>query len=90
MPPGRLAVNHTYDNQGAQTSVAYPLPQGGLPSSFTYTLDAMERPTALTDNNGIVRASGVTYNAANQTTGASYLQWSEARTYNSLLQLTQI
>jgi len=55
--------------------------------TFNYTLDAMGRPTSLADSWNDHRtpttyASGVTYNAANQTSFGG-------RTYNSLLQLTQ-
>jgi len=83
-----LTTSYTYDSQGALTTITYP--GGPYPTSLTYTLDAMERPTALS---GMV--SQVTYNAANQTTGGSFPACcresvAETRTYNSLHQLTRI
>ena len=53
------------------------------PQPFTYALDAMERPTGMTDNAPYTWVSGVTYTAGGQT---SY----GGRTYNSLLQVTHV
>ena len=58
----------------------------GTQTSFTYTLDAMERPTAMTDQNSYAWASGATYNAANQPLNDG----TGTRTYNSLLQVTSM
>jgi len=83
---GTLMATYTYDNQGALTSVAYPLTSnwnsGGNPPpvTYTYTLDAMERPTG----NGV--ASGATYNAGNQ----PLFDGTATRAYNSLLQVTSM
>jgi len=83
---GTLTAAYTYDNQGALTSVAYPLAgnwySGGNPPpvTYTYTLDAMERPTG----NGV--ASGATYNAGNQ----PLFDGTATRAYNSLLQVTSM
>ena len=82
---GSLTASYTYDSQGALTAMAYPLCQSWqicTPPTFTYTLDALERPTTLTGNDNITYVSGVTYNAAGQT---SY----GGRTYYNLLQVTQ-
>jgi RHS repeat-associated protein len=55
---------------------------------LTYTLDAMERPTALSQNypNNYTWASGATYNAANQ----PLHDGTATRAYNSLNQMTSI
>ena len=74
-----VTASYVYDNQGALTSLTYPA--GGPPTTLNYTLDAMERPTAMT---GWV--SGVTYNAANQMLFDGIQHW----TYNSLLQVTSV
>jgi RHS repeat-associated protein len=85
---GALTASYTYDNQGGLTSAAYPQLEtwavGGV-QTFTYTLDAMERPTAMTDSNNYTWATGVTYNPANQMTFDGVKAW----TYNNLLQATQ-
>ena len=83
---GTLTASYTYDNQGALTSMVYPTVENWAISpaqTFTYTLDAMERPTGLAQNypTNYTWVSGVTYNGANQT---SY----GGRLYNNLLQLT--
>ena len=80
---GTLTASYTYDNQGALTSMVYPASAAGLQyyaPTLTYTLDAMERPTGLTDN---IWATGVSYNAANQSSVGG-------RSYNNLLQVTQV
>jgi RHS repeat-associated protein len=87
---GALTASYNYDNQGALTSAVYPQlatwPPGSI-QTFTYTLDAMERPTGLTDNYwNRTWASGATYNAANQ----PLYDGTATRTYNSLLQMTSI
>jgi hypothetical protein len=80
---GSLTASYNYDNQGALTSVVYPSPT----QTFTYTLDAMERPTSLTDNYlNRTWASGATYNAANQ----PLYDGTATRTYNNLLQMTSM
>jgi len=84
-----LTVNYTYDSQGALTSMGHT--NSLYPNNYalyTYTLDAMERPTAMTDNYWTPRtwASGATYNAANQMTYDGGRHFS----YNNLLQMTSI
>jgi YD repeat-containing protein len=90
VPSSALTANYTYDNQGAPTSVVYPpcMTGGGCgtQTSFTYTLDAMERPTAMTDQNNYAWASGATYNAANQPLNDG----TATRAYNRLHQMTSI
>ena len=90
MPSAALTVSYTYDNQGALTSVVYPpcatWETCGTQTSFTYTLDAMERPTAMTDQNSYAWASGATYNAANQPLNDG----TATRAYNRLHQMTSI
>jgi hypothetical protein len=47
---GSLAASYNYDNQGALTSVVYPVLETWAVSpvqTFTYTLDTMERPTGI-------------------------------------------
>jgi RHS repeat-associated protein len=83
-----VTASYAYDNQGALTSMVYPPLQTwptGSTQTFTYTLDAMERPTAMMDSNNYTWATGVTYNPANQMTWDGAKAW----TYNNLLQATQ-
>ena len=82
-----MTASYTYDNQGALTSMGYTLPvyPGGA-QVFTYTLDAMERPTGMTDNMNLTYASGAAYNAANQPLNDG----TGTRTYNNLLQVTSM
>jgi YD repeat-containing protein len=50
---GALTASNNYDDQGVLTSVIYPIVEnwaGSLTRTFTYTLDAMERPTGLSEN----------------------------------------
>jgi YD repeat-containing protein len=87
---GSLTASYNYDNQGALTSVVYPTLETWAVSptqTFTYTLDAMERPTGMTDNYlNRTWATGATYNAANQ----PLYDGTATRTYNNLLQVTSI
>jgi YD repeat-containing protein len=81
---GSVTASYTYDNQGVAANLALT----GA-SSLTYALDALERPTGLTDSNGSTWVSGVSYNAANQLVQASFPLGTESWSYNSLLQVTQ-
>jgi RHS repeat-associated protein len=88
---GALTATYNYDSQGALTSMVYPTEETWAISptqTFTYTLDAMERPTALSQNypNNYTWASGATYNAANQ----PLYDGTATRAYNSLNQMTSI
>ena len=64
---GGLTASYAYDSQGALTSVVYPQCSTwticGSQTSFNYALDAMERPTGMTDQDNHIWASGATYNA---------------------------
>src|SRR5579862_5918298 len=57
---------------------------------YTNSFDSMSRLTGLTDQNNNTDVSSVTYNAANQLLGITYFGSTESRTYNSLLQLTNL
>ncbi len=86
---GAITANYTYDGQGVLTSVAYPLLQSWIPGTtqtFTVALDALERPTGMTDQNNTVWASGANYNAANQ----PLYDGTATRAYNVLNQMTSI
>jgi RHS repeat-associated protein len=54
--------------------------------TYTYSFDAMYRPTGLTDQNSNTVVNNVTYNAANQLSTFN----TETRTYNNLNQMTQL
>lgn len=87
---------YTYDSEGKMTSVAYPttyawngsalVPTSG--PTYTYSFDAMDRATGLTDQNNNTAVSGVQYNAANQFLAINYFGASETGTFNSLNQLS--
>jgi len=72
------------------TSVSYPATYKGVGPVYTNSFDSMSRLTGLTDQNNNTDVSGVTYNAASQLLGISYLGANETRQYNSLMQLTQL
>ena len=97
--PVPLTQTWAYDSEGNRNQMVYPYSYStaGSPqeqtATLSYTLDSMERPTALTDTgSNTVLANGVTYNAANQITQMTYLpggyQATDSRTYNTLLQPT--
>lgn len=98
-------TSYAYDDQGYQTSVTYPMGQTHL-----IGLDFMRRPSTLTymrpgfTSPGPI-ISGVTYNAADQTTSMTwpanpgstvdsdaytYPAFTETRTYNNFNQVAQI
>ena len=92
-PPGdkpltaSVAVNYTYDNQGALQTVQYPAMALGWNPLFTYTLDELERPTGLSynvSNNNYTLVPNVTYNAANLIIGGSGVP---SHTYNNMWQM---
>jgi YD repeat-containing protein len=58
-------------------------------TTFTYTLDSLERPTALTDSTNYTWATGALYNPANQITDATFPSGAEGWVYNTLNQLSQ-
>ncbi len=87
---------YTYDTggEGKVLSVNYPstyswngtqlVPASG--PAYTYSFDAMYRPTGLTDQNNNTVVNNVSYNAANQLSTFN----TETRTYNNLNQMTQL
>jgi len=83
---GSLTVAYGYDALGGLTSIQYPSPN---PLTLTYTLDSLERPTGLADNNNYTWAANVQYNPANQITKATFPSGTETWMYNTLQQLTQ-
>jgi RHS repeat-associated protein len=95
---GDLWASWTYDNEGHVTGVTYPQWQNGNSvapgSNYTYGFDNMGRLNTMTDalNNNNAMVTGVTYGAANEMQQLSVGYYSsvnyEARTYNSMFQLT--
>jgi RHS repeat-associated protein len=91
-----LDAAYTYDIEGKMTSVNYPetwawsSQTNNLVSTngptYTYSFDAMDRPTGLKDQNNNTIVNNVTYNAANQLLTFN----TETRTYNNLNQMTQL
>ncbi|MFN8009261.1 MAG: RHS repeat-associated core domain-containing protein, partial [Terriglobia bacterium] len=90
---------YTYDNEGKMVSVTYP---GDADTSlvgrkYTYTFDSMARPNKLTDDQTtpVDWAKNVSYNQAGQMSQMDYYKaagqyYSEAKTYNVMLQMTQV
>jgi len=92
-----LEVDYTYDNEGRMVTVTSPTTtQAG--TTYTYTYDALGRPTALAATAGpaapATLAGGAQYGPAGEllslTTAYGQGSYTETRTYNSRLQLTQI
>ncbi len=89
-----LDATYTYNNEGQMTSVKYPhtASYNGMAivytdgPTYTYSFDAMHRPTGLTDQNSNTIVNNVTYNAANQLLTFN----NETRTYNNLNQMTRL
>ena len=89
-----LDATYTYNNEGQMTSVKYPptASYNGMAivytdgPTYTYSFDAMHRPTGLTDQNSNTIVNNVTYNAANQLLTFN----TETRTYNNLNQMTRL
>ena len=88
---------YTYDTggEGKMTSVTYPttytwnaddhlVPTTG--PTYTYSFDAMDRPTGLKDQNNNTLVNNVTYNAANQLLTFN----TETHQYNNLNQMTRL
>ena len=93
-----LDAAYSYDNEGKMTSVNYPttysisgfFPVATAGPTYTYSFDAMSRPTTLTDQTSFAAVNSVQYNAANQVTSMNYFYNSETRQYNSLGQMTNL
>jgi RHS repeat-associated protein len=81
-------ASYTWDTEGRMTQINYP---GG--PSYQMQFDNMGRVGSMLDvSNGTYGAPTVasaSYGAAGQITNLSYFGWSETRTFNSLLQMTQ-
>ncbi len=98
----------TYDNEGRMITAQYPVVYDQNTSSqtstaYTYHYDTMGRPSSMVlgigspYNNAV--ASGVQYNASDQVTQTSYIEYggppgvnsfSESRNYNAMNQLTSL
>jgi RHS repeat-associated protein len=104
-----LASAHGYDNEGRNTSITYPghyvddYEEGWVwrnGPTYTYTFDAMGRPTKLTEGgaNPIDWVKEVTYNVAGQITQMKYprtTNWHgaylvETRSYNNRMEMTRL
>ena len=81
-----LDAAYTYDTEGKMTSVSYP----NAGPTYTYSFDSMSRPIGLTDQNNYAAVSSVQYAPSNQMLSLNYFGVSESRTYNTLMQLTNI
>jgi YD repeat-containing protein len=87
---------YSYDTLGDATSVQYPFAQwsNGVAATAgpqcTYGYDAMNRLSALTGPGNQSLVSSVTYNPANQILQLNAGAFSETRTYNANLQLTEL
>jgi RHS repeat-associated protein len=87
---GNLDMSYTYNAEGKLTNVTYPLDSNNNTPQYNYSYDAMMRANAMTDQSSSSIVSGVQYGAANQMLSMSYDSGTETRTYNSMLQLTNI
>ena len=86
---------YTYNSEGKMTSVTYPETWAWNSSddlvstagpTYTYSFDAMYRPTGLKDQNNNTVVNNVSYNAANQLLTFN----TETHTYNNLNQMTRL
>jgi len=82
-----LEASWQWDNEGRMTRVTYPLNE----AEYTYSYDTMGRLSGMVNaQTGQAVAGEAQYNVAGQMTSLSYLGYSEARQYNTRLQLTRI
>jgi len=97
--PNYMEAVYTYDNEGKMTSVKYPGDNNGSGPGrkYTYTFDTMGRANKLTDDQAtpVDWAKNGLYGPAGEMTSLDYFKatgqyYTEARTYNSRLQLTQL
>jgi hypothetical protein len=91
-----LDAAYFYDNLGNATSVQHPFAQwsNGLATTagpqYTYGYDTMNRLSTMTGPGNQSLVSSVTYNPANQIPQLNAAAFSETRTYNAHLQLTEL
>jgi YD repeat-containing protein len=91
-----LDAAYSYNTLGNATSVQYPFAQWSNGAAVTagpqynYTYDAMNRISGMTGPNNQMLVSSVTYNPANQILQLNAAAFSETRTYNANLQLTEL
>ncbi len=87
---GDLNLAYSYNNEGKPTQIVYAFDAAsGNSPTYNCTYDAMARLNGMTgtDNGGV---SNVSYGPANELLSINYYGATETRTYNSLLQLTNI
>jgi RHS repeat-associated protein len=87
---GDLNMSYTYNAEGKLTNVTYPLDSTNNTPQYNYSYDAMMRANAMTDQSSSSIVNSVQYGAANQMLSMNYDSGTETRTYNSMLQLTNI
>jgi RHS repeat-associated protein len=87
---GDLNMSYTYNAEGKLTNVTYPLDSNNNTPQYNYSYDAMMRANAMTDQSSSSIVSGVQFGAANQVLSMNYDSGTETRTYNNMLQLTNL
>lgn len=91
-----MEAGYTYDNEGRTTSIQYPSSQinsSGTTTAgllYTYGYDALGRLNQMTDNASTTWVSAATYGPADEMLTMTANGFSETRTYNANLQLTQL
>jgi YD repeat-containing protein len=78
-----LQATYVWDTQGRMTNLTYP-----SGTALAYQYDAMSRLSGITQNGGAIATAG--YTAASQLNTLQYGTFYESRTYNNLMQLTQL
>lgn len=90
-----LDATYTYNSLGQVSSVQYPFAawsNGAITSNgpqYGYSYDSMNRLNAMTANSQTL-VSNVSYGPANQMLQLNWIGFTETRTYNSNLQLTEL
>ena len=83
---GDLNLTYGYNAEGKMVSIGYP-----TGPSYTYSFDNMMRPSGMTDQSNIAVVNNVQYGPANELLSMNMPSaGTETRTYNSMLQLTNI
>jgi RHS repeat-associated protein len=87
---GDLNMTYAYNVEGKITNVTYPFDATtSTTPQYNYSYDTMMRPAGMTDLSSTL-VSSVAYGPANEMLSMSYNGGTETRTYNSMLQLTQL